>query len=78
MHIDIRFHEIRELIDDKNGVIKYCPTEEQITYIFTKPLTIELFYKLKKMLGMTNLEAWFKGGNVKQLSQTKKKIHVIP
>lgn len=60
MHIDIRFHKIRELIDGKKGVIKYCPTEEQITYIFTKPLTIELFYKLKKMLGITNLEAYLR------------------
>jgi hypothetical protein len=27
-------------------------------------LKIELFYKLKKMLGMTSLKAWFKGGIV--------------
>lgn len=51
-HIDIRFHKIRELIAEKEVVIEYCPTEEQIADIFTKPLKIESFYKLKKMLGM--------------------------
>jgi len=51
-HIDIRFHKIRELIDEKEVMIEYCPTEEKIADIFTKPLKIESFYKLKKMLGM--------------------------
>jgi hypothetical protein len=51
-HIDIRFHKIRELIDEKEVVIEYCPTEEQIADIFTKPLKTESFYKIKKMLGM--------------------------
>jgi len=50
--IDIRFHKIRELIAEKEVMIEYCPTEEQIADIFTKPLKMESFYKLKKMLGM--------------------------
>ena len=45
------------MIAEKEVVIEYCPIEEQIADIFTKPLKIELFYKLKKMLGMTNLDA---------------------
>jgi hypothetical protein len=55
-HIDIRFHKIRELVDEKEVVIEYCPIEEQVAYIFTKPLKIELFYILKKMLGMMNIK----------------------
>ncbi|KAG2404035.1 Retrovirus-related Pol polyprotein from transposon TNT 1-94 Protease [Vigna angularis] len=51
-HIDIRFHKIRELVAKKEVVIKYLPTDEQVADIFTKPLKTELFYKLKKMLGM--------------------------
>jgi len=51
-HIDIRFHKIRELIAEEEVMIKYCPIEEQIVDIFTKPLKMESFYKLKKMLGM--------------------------
>ena len=51
-HIDIRFHKIRELVAEKEVMIEYCPTEDQVADIFTKPLKAELFYKLKKMLGM--------------------------
>nr|KYP46330.1 Retrovirus-related Pol polyprotein from transposon TNT 1-94 [Cajanus cajan] len=51
-HINIRFHKIRELVAEKEVAIKYCPTEEQVADIFTKPLKAELFYKLKRMLGM--------------------------
>jgi len=51
-HIDIRFHKIRELVAEKEVVIEYCPIEEQVIDMFTKPLKEELFYKLKKMLGM--------------------------
>ena len=42
-HIDIRFHKIRELISEKEVVIEYCSTEEQITDIFTKPLKSNYF-----------------------------------
>ena len=51
-HIDIRFHKIRELVVEKEVAIKYCPTIEQVVDIFTKPPKAELFYKLKRMLGM--------------------------
>nr|XP_025637087.1 uncharacterized protein LOC112732551 [Arachis hypogaea] len=53
-HIDIWVHKIRELVNEKEVVIEYCPTEEQVADIFTKPLKTELFCKLKKMLGMIN------------------------
>jgi len=33
-------------------VIEFCPTEEQVADIFTKPLKAKLFYKMKKMFGM--------------------------
>nr|KYP46081.1 Retrovirus-related Pol polyprotein from transposon TNT 1-94 [Cajanus cajan] len=51
-HIDIRFHKIRELVAEKEVAIEYCQIEEQVADIFTKPLKVELFYKLKRMLGM--------------------------
>jgi len=37
------------LIEEKETKIKYYPTEKQVVNIFTKPLKIELFYKLKKI-----------------------------
>ncbi|KAG7534720.1 GAG-pre-integrase domain [Arabidopsis thaliana x Arabidopsis arenosa] len=54
-HIDVRFHYLRELVND--GVVKlcHCPTEDQIADIFTKPLKLEQFLKLRKMLGVIDL-----------------------
>jgi len=51
-HIDIKHHYIRDLIRDKEIVVEHCTSEDQIADIFTKPLKVNLFLKLKKMLGM--------------------------
>ena len=37
---------------DNEIVIEYCRYEEQVADIFTKPLKVDLFLKLKKTLGM--------------------------
>uniref|UniRef100_M1A7P8 Copia-type reverse transcriptase n=1 Tax=Solanum tuberosum TaxID=4113 RepID=M1A7P8_SOLTU len=55
-HIDIKWHFIRDLVQDKEIMVEYCKTEEQVVDIFTKPLKLELFIKLKKMLGMVTFE----------------------
>jgi hypothetical protein len=39
----------QKVIAKKEVVIKYCPAEEQVADIFTKPLKIDLFYKLKML-----------------------------
>ncbi|XP_070036103.1 uncharacterized mitochondrial protein AtMg00810-like [Nicotiana tomentosiformis] len=44
------------VIANKEIVIEYCKTGEQVTDVFTKPLKLELFIKLKKMLGMIKFE----------------------
>jgi hypothetical protein len=33
-----------------------CNTNDQVAYIFTKPLKGEIFIRLKFMLGMTSLD----------------------
>ena len=53
-HIDIQFHKIQELVNEKEVLIDHCPTKEQVADTFTKPLKKELFYKLKKILGIIN------------------------
>ena len=53
-HIPIKYHYLREQATSKNIRLEYIPTQEQVADIFTKPLKTELFYKLKKMLGMIN------------------------
>lgn len=42
-HIDVRFHFISEKIRNKIFSIKYCPTQNQVADIFTKPLKRNLF-----------------------------------
>ncbi len=37
-HIDIKFHFVREKIQDKTIELKYRPKHEMIADIFTKPL----------------------------------------
>ena len=53
-HIDIWFHKIREVVDEKEVLISYCLTEEQVAGNFTKLLKTKLFYNLKKMLRIIN------------------------
>jgi hypothetical protein len=47
-HIDVRFHFIRELVN--NGVVElqYCSTQEQVVDVMTKPLKREAFKKLRE------------------------------
>ena len=42
-HVDTHMHYIRELVHDRTTVLQYCPTNEQIAYIFTKSFTEKNF-----------------------------------
>ena len=37
--IDIRYHVIREVVYGGNVMLKYCPTEQMIADVLTKPVT---------------------------------------
>ena len=51
-HIDVRFHFLRDLTKDGVVELKHCGTQEQIADIMTKPLKLDAFLKLRKLLGM--------------------------
>lgn len=53
-HIDTRYHFIRECIEMKEVKLKYVMSQDQAADIFTKPLKLETFVKLRSMLGVTN------------------------
>jgi transposase InsO family protein len=51
-HIDIRWHFIKFCIENKSIELLYCPTEEMIADIFTKPLSNIKAKKFSRGLGL--------------------------
>ena len=42
-HIAIKYHFLRELVQDKEVRLEYVNIKEKFTYIFTKPLPKDVF-----------------------------------
>ena len=55
MHIAIKYHFVRELVQDKEIRLEYVHTKEQIVDIFTKPLPKDSFLYLRGKLGVIPL-----------------------
>ena len=51
-HIDIKFHYVRQAVNEKTIETNYCPTEEMAADIFTKSLSKVKFEKFRIMLGV--------------------------
>ncbi len=56
-HIDLRHHFIRDHVEKGTVSVEFCPTENQIADIFTKPLTREKFEKFRTEIGIGPLES---------------------
>lgn len=54
-HIDVRFHFLRDLTRD--GVVKmvHCHTQEQVADIMTKPLKLDVFLKMRSLMGVCSV-----------------------
>jgi hypothetical protein len=55
-HIEIKFHFLRDQVSKGKLKLTHCRTEVQIVDILTKPLKIERFKELRKMLKVISLE----------------------
>lgn len=53
--IDVRYHFLRELVNDGVVQLQFCGTRQQIADIFTKPLKLKLFRELRRRLGVCEL-----------------------
>ena len=54
-HIAIKYHYVRELVEDKQVKMEYINTKEQTADIFTKPLPKDAFEYLRGKLGVIPL-----------------------
>ena len=54
-HIAIKYHYLRELVQDKTARMEYVNTKEQLTSIFTKVLPKEPQKYLRSQLGVSPL-----------------------
>ena len=51
-HISIRYHFIREHVEEGTIELKFVPTDQQLADIFTNPLSEATFTRLVNELGM--------------------------
>lgn len=51
-HINVRFHFLRDLTNDGTLIMEHCGSDDQLADIMTKPLRLEQFEKLRRLLGV--------------------------
>lgn len=51
-HIDVRFHFLRELVENEVINLVHCGTRDQVADIMTKPLPLDAFLRLRDRLGV--------------------------
>lgn len=54
-NIDVRFHFLHDLVEERSADLIHCGTEEQLSDIMTKPLKLESYLKLRSILGVCEL-----------------------
>jgi hypothetical protein len=51
-HIDVRFHFLRDLVRDGILELVHCSTQQQVANILTKPMKLNVFLKMRSLLGV--------------------------
>lgn len=54
-HIRVRFHFLRDLVKDGEIKLVYCGTKDQIVDIMTKPLKLDTYEKIRRMMGVQKM-----------------------
>ena len=49
-HIKLKYYFIKQYFDTGDFVLEYCPTEDMVADILTKPMQGKLFFKLRALL----------------------------
>eukprot|EP00644_Phytophthora_capsici_P003928 jgi/Phyca11/108239/e_gw1.15.113.1 len=50
--VDLKFHKIRDFVERGVFEVTYCPSEENVADIFTKPLGPQQFCRLRERLNV--------------------------
>ncbi|KAK2435236.1 hypothetical protein QL285_020311 [Trifolium repens] len=51
-HIELRFHYLREQVNNGNLTLEHCRSEDQFADLFTKAVTVKVFQKLRDQMGI--------------------------
>jgi hypothetical protein len=54
-HIDVKMNQLRQYLDSKDLVLKWCPTEDMIADILTKALPSSQHKRFTKMMGYVSV-----------------------
>ena len=54
-HIAVRFHFLRDLVNEQVVQLKYCNTNEQVADVMTKAVKLDQFEKFRRMLGVVDV-----------------------
>ncbi|XP_030451109.1 uncharacterized mitochondrial protein AtMg00810-like [Syzygium oleosum] len=57
-HIDVKYHFLRDLTKDEAIDLIFYRSDEQVVDIFTKPLKLPTFLKLRRLLGVGLAAGW--------------------
>ena len=63
-HINIRYHFVREKVEDGQVALEYCPTQDMLADIMTKPIPVTQFCTLRSKLGIQERRAVESRGSV--------------
>ena len=55
-HTSIKYHFVRNLVNDQEIDVQYCPTNLLLADIFTKGLSAEKFVFIRNKLGLCFLD----------------------
>jgi hypothetical protein len=55
-HVDVKYHFIKDLVEQQVFIVTYVSTKEQLADIFTKPLDKPTFENLRSQLGLRRIE----------------------
>ena len=63
-HIDIRYHFVREKVESGEVILEYCPTQDMLADMMTKPIASVQFENIRDRLGIQRTAANESRGSV--------------